>query len=66
MNTNETNTAEQNGEITLIALPLHIFQQNVNNGIIVDQNLLFKSLNDGSYVINTSQVFICHVFTDVV
>lgn len=48
---------KENGEITLIALPLHVFQQqNENNSLVVEQNLFVKTLNDGSYVIDTTQV----------
>lgn len=60
MNVSETQTTGQNNEnetVTLIALPLHLFQQATQNNLVVEQNLLIKTLPDGSFLLDTNQVF---------
>lgn len=60
MSISQEQTAVENNDnetVTLIALPLHLFQQATqNNQLIVEHNVLIKTLPDGSLVLDTNQV----------
>lgn len=50
-----------NGTVTLFAVPVHLIQQQQSSqqqSLILEENVLFKTLPDGSIVLDTNQVLL--------
>lgn len=51
------NQQHNDNETVLVALPIQILQQtSQQHSLVVEQNLILKSLPDGSFIIDTNQV----------